>query len=264
PSDPTCGTRANPCVFNGTKNVSSGFNPNAAGADFFVRLDDSLLKGGKSTVVNYLCEIHPGMAGSVTLVSDKREASELEDVREQARDQFDRDTEEALRVDRRDNRASVKLNPDGSSHTITAIAGTATQFVEIAEMLPSPLTIKKGDSVDFLTKTIKDPHTVTFPDGSGSAGVDPLGPVCEGPTDTPVAELNPFLCGNPGLFEVHFFPQPQGATSILSPTTVGTSGIIANNPGAVNHFTFSFPNAGTFEYQCRIHDHMTGTIVVRS
>ena len=117
------------------------------------------------------------------------------------------------------------------------------------------------------TKTIKDPHTVTFPTGLGSDAVDPLKPVCELLTphiaDTAVPGLNPLLClPHPENFEVHLFPQPQGATSIVSPTTVGTSGIIANGNGAVNHFTFSFPNSGTFEYQCRIHDHMTGTIVV--
>jgi hypothetical protein len=29
-----------------------------------------------------------------------------------------------------------------------------------------------------------------------------------------------------------------------------------------DRYTFSFPNAGTFAYQCRIHDNMIGTIAV--
>jgi hypothetical protein len=29
-----------------------------------------------------------------------------------------------------------------------------------------------------------------------------------------------------------------------------------------DRYTFSFPNAGTFAYMCRIHENMTGTIAV--
>jgi plastocyanin len=268
PSDPQCGSTATtPCVFDGTKKVSSGFVANfPTGGDFYVKLDPALLQGGASTVVNYVCLIHPEMAGSVTLVADKSEleTSEVDDVRDRAFDQFERDTRDALQVERRDTRTVVNLNKHDKTHTLNAIAGTATQYVEVSEMLPRTLAIKQGDTVNWVTKTIQDPHTVTFPKGSGSNAVDPLLPVCEGAIETTLAALNPFLCGNPSLFEIHFEPQPQGPTSIASASTVATSGIIANGPGAPNHFAFSFPNAGTFEYQCRIHDHMIGTVTVKN
>jgi hypothetical protein len=49
-------------------------------------------------------------------------------------------------------------------------------------------------------------------------------------------------------------PQQQGATVIASPTTVGTSGILATPPAPFpTNFSFSFPNNGRFEYQSRIH-----------
>jgi hypothetical protein len=99
PSDPTCGsTAATPCVYDGTKKVSSGFVANfPTGGDFFVKLYPKLLHGGTSTVVNYVCLIHPKMAGSVTLVADQSETetSEVDDVRDRAFDQFERNTRDA-------------------------------------------------------------------------------------------------------------------------------------------------------------------------
>ena len=47
------------------------------------------------------------------------------------------------------------------------------------------------------------------------------------------------------------------------PGTVASSGILAG--GAIpfpTNYTFTFPEAGTFTYQCRIHDHMTGVVTV--
>ncbi len=66
-----------------------------------------------------------------------------------------------------------------------------------------------------------------------------------------------------------FNPQPQGPMAITGPSTasatatVASSGVLALLPPFPNsNYNFSFPNAGTFTYLCRIHDHMTGTIVV--
>ncbi|GAC1315147.1 MAG: hypothetical protein NVSMB12_09840 [Acidimicrobiales bacterium] len=45
------------------------------------------------------------------------------------------------------------------------------------------------------------------------------------------------------------------------PSTVGSSGIISGQGGPFpTSYTFSFPEKGTFTYQCRIHDHMRGVI----
>jgi plastocyanin len=44
---------------------------------------------------------------------------------------------------------------------------------------------------------------------------------------------------------------------------MGSSGIIGTQPPFPSSFSFTFPNAGTFDYQCRIHDHMVGLVVVR-
>ena len=80
----------------------------------------------------------------------------------------------------------AKSTVDSAAHrTYTAIAGTASQYVEVAEFLPGALTIGTGDRVTWKTTTIKDIHTVTFP--SGTSGAETLPPFCEasGAPDTP-------------------------------------------------------------------------------
>jgi plastocyanin len=184
PSDPTSGeTKNNPCVFDGSQVVSSGFIANGNPTppyftDFYVRLDPKLLQGGTSTDVKYVCELHPGMIGTVTLVSDARETSDAASLEAAANRQLDEDTVGALNAAREANSSLVAQNPDGTS-SVTITAGTATQFVEVAEMLPISVTIKPGDTINWVTKTIKDPHTVTFPTDPGSDSVDPLPPACE-------------------------------------------------------------------------------------
>jgi plastocyanin len=131
-------------------------------------------------------------------------------------------------------------------------------------MLPRRVHIEAGDKVKYITTTIKDIHTVTFPRGHESDSVDPLPSFCEAsPNDIPA--VSPFACSSPLAFEVHINPQPQGTNVISSVHSVGSSGIVATPPAPFpTNFTFSFPNAGSFEYQCRIHDHMVGAIVVEA
>jgi hypothetical protein len=112
---------------------------------------------------------------------------------------------------------------------------------------------------------------VTFPNGHGSDSVDPFQPlVCEGTgtTDTPAPNPDgppPFGCSSLQAIESPLEIGPKGPTAIASISTVATSGVLlAAAAGAPlpDRYTFSFPNAGTFAYQCRIHDHMVGTVLV--
>src|SRR5229473_2054435 len=99
--------------------------------------------------------------------------------------QLQDDTVGALLAEKNANTSFVQRNQDGTSNVLIT-AGTATQYVEVAEMLPTTVTIKPGDTVTWVTKTIKDPHTVTFPRGPASESVDPLPAFCEAqPSDTP-------------------------------------------------------------------------------
>jgi plastocyanin len=253
-----CGQSAsNPCVYTGASEVNSGALPAFAGTDFFVKIN---LAKPKRTTVHYVCLIHPGMQGSIQVV--KGRGPSPEDFAESGREQLEADTKGALAAEAAANTTQVTINSDGS-RTITMTAGTATQFVEVAEMLPKNVTVHRGDRVNWVTTSQKDPHTVTFPDtGGGPSLVEPLSPPyapppeCEGTPDTA-----PNTCSN---FELPINPAPNGVTAITSTATVATSGVIAPFPPFPNNFTFSFPATGSFPYQCRIHDHMNGVITVSS
>ncbi len=251
-----CGASlANPCTFDGTTEVNSGALPAFAGTDFFVKLS---LASSTSTIVHYVCLIHPGMQGNLKVVPGV--GSSPAAFASNAASQLAADTAGALAAEAPANTTAIATNPNGN-HTITMTAGTATQFVEVAEMLPHDVTIQPGDLVKWVTASQKDPHTVSFPDtGTGPSLVDPLTPPwaappeCEGSPDGP-----PGAC----TLEIPINPAPSGpdGSAITNPAT---SGVIANFPPFANNFSFSFPSAGTFAYQCRIHEHMNGTISVQS
>jgi len=186
----------------------------------------------------------PGEGSSASAVSDNAAA------------QYASDTAGAF--------AAVAQASATAAATNTIVAGTATPFVEVAEMLPANASVKQGGQVTWVTQAQKDPHTVTFPLGHGSDSVDPFQPpVCEAPVDVPIFfDAAGVPCGNPAQFEQPLDVAPHGGSIISSPTVPVTSGIIANFPPFGNSVTFSFTASGSYPYQCRIHDHMVGTIVV--
>ena len=254
-----CGSAAKPCVYNGSADLNSGANPTTGTAHFFVKVN---VPAG--TKVNVVCLVHPGMAGSFTVVSAAATASTPSGVAAAAAAQASSDTAGAFGAESAVGPPKVQANSDGT-HTVTLVAGTATPFVEVAEMLPASATVTAGDTVRWVTQTIKDPHTVTFPLGSDPS-TEPIPNYCEGTPDVlQTAPPSGPPCGDPSKFEVHFNPAPVGPTVIATPVTVASSGIIANPPAPFpTSYSFTFPNAGTFTYQCRIHDHMVGTLTVQA
>ena len=278
---PSCvgDSAAHACSFNGSNYLSSAglANPQSSGPHFFVKvnLDLGALDTSLPARVKFVCLIHPGMQGSVTvapLVATSPSSGTPTAVSTQAgldaasATQRAADTADALTAETAANTSSVITNTDGT-HTITLTAGTVTNYVEVDEMLPNSVEIQAGDHVKWVTAAKKDPHTVTFPKGPGSDALDPLGaPVCEGSgtTDTPATAGPPtFGCGE-ATPEAPLNWTPVGDPVIKTTSTAATSGIIATFEEAPfpNNYTFTFPNAGTFAYVCRIHDHMVGSIVV--
>lgn len=269
PTDPTCGHAAShPCTYNLDNNnqLNSGAMPTVPGGHFFVTTSrDGDVPA--ATIINFVCLIHQGMVGSFTIVPAATAATTSTAETAAATAQYNTETTGALAAETAADEKSVTNNGDGT-HTITMTAGTATAGVEVLEMLPKRVEIRPGDKVKWVTTTWIDIHTVTFPQGHGSDSVDPLPFACEvaGGTDAPATGGPPtFGCSSPTAVEGHVVPQPQGQTAIASTSTVASSGLIAAAEGALpfpDRFTFTFPNSGTFAYQCRIHDNMVGTIVV--
>ncbi len=259
-----CGDPTTPCAFDGTTELSSGATGPAS--DFFVRITYA---PSSPTNIVFHCRVHPTMQATLTVVPSAAQASNPATLAAASAAQYTSDTDGILAAEAGANHGAYVTNPNGTHH-VTITAGTSSPFAEALEMLPRDVRVAPGDSVTWVTRTTIDIHTVTFPAGHGSDPVDPFAfaPVCEtsSPPDTPAnpaAGAPNMWCpsNNPADIEFPVDPAPHGPTTISSPTTVATSGILGPTAiGLPDSYTFSFSHPGAFHYQCRIHDFMQGTI----
>lgn len=269
-----CGDVTTPCVYDGTQEINSGAMFPGGPTEFFFQIQLPTTPTSTPVVVNYICTVHGAtMNGSFSVVPDAATASTQSDLDAAAATQYASDVAAGQAVESAVGAAAVTTNADGT-HTVSMTAGTeaANGNVQILEMLPSSVSVQPGDHVTWKAVSSHDPHTVTFPDGSGSNSVDPFPMLCDSASgaDTPISAGPPtFGCtgapGSPNGFEIGWEPQAQGGTSISTTTTVATSGVLDSGThfGTVpNTYSFTFPSSGTFLYQCRIHDHMTGQVLV--
>ena len=252
-----CGSAAKPCVYNGSAELSVGANGADGKSHFFVKVN---VPAG--TTVNVVCLIHPGMSASFNVVGAGTAASTPGEVASATTAQAAGDTTGALEAEAAASTPQVTNDANGT-HTVTLTAGTASAHVEVIEMLPALETVTAGDTVRWVTKTIKEIHTVTFPQGP-QGQPDPS--YCEGTSD--VLQNGPPSgppCGNPTKFETHLNPAPIGPTTIPSPVTLASSGLISTPGGPFpTGYPFTFPNAGIYTYQCEIHFSMKGTLTVQA
>src|SRR5207245_1795713 len=73
--DPSCGHDVgSPCHYGGGTELNSGAQPTATGAHYFVNIS---LDTSSPTTVHFVCLIHPGMQGAVTVVPANSESSPL-------------------------------------------------------------------------------------------------------------------------------------------------------------------------------------------
>jgi len=254
-----CGSAAKPCIYTGSAELSSGANSSDGKTHFFVKVN---VPAG--TTVNVVCLVHPGMTASFDVVGAATPATTPSQLASATATQAASDTTGALAAEAASANPQVTTNANGT-HTVTMTAGTATTHVEVLEMLPKAATVTAGDTVKWVTKTIKEIHTVTFPQGN-QPSANPTPSECEGTPD--VLQNGPpsgTPCGDASKFETHLSPAPVGPTVIPNPVTVASSGLISNPPTPFpTGYSFTFPNAGTYTYQCQIHFSMTGTLTVQA
>jgi plastocyanin len=266
-----CGDVTTPCTFDNSADINSGAFSNAPGFEFYVELN--LPDPETTQTLYFVCLIHPGMAGSVTQVGANTTTTSLSDNAASAAAQLATDTSELSAAETAANSSATTPNGDGTS-TVTVKSGTSAAHGDVLEFLPgtpdvannkwvSSVSVQAGDKVRYDNSTTPEIHTASFPAGPAGDATEPLVPKCEnasGDTDADFSVSPP--CGDPTLLELHVYPQPQGPTAIASTATVASSGIIDGNPDPLPaEYTFSFPNAGTFPYDCHIHAHMAGEIV---
>jgi plastocyanin len=282
PSNPSCGlSAANPCPYDGTADINSGAMFPGGLPGLYAQINTPT-----GTVVPFVCLIHFGMRGQLQVVDSSVTSTTQADLNTQGTAEYTSETANALAREAALNAgpATTTVNPNGTTNwTLTAGADGANNDagVQVMEMLPSSITIKPGDTVNWTSPSTREIHTVTFPHSDGLIRGNPAYNafpfVCEGPSgDTqltgPPAPPNLGCPGPPTSttgFELHGNFAPVGPTTIATPVTLSTSGIIANFPLGPPTSTvvsttaaYAFPNQNSFSYQCTVHDNMFGVVNV--
>ncbi len=271
-----CGTPEAPCVFDGTGIVSMGAPLAGPPAPFVITVT------APPGAYTFHCRVHPWMAGTLTVIAKgSAGATTAASAEAAATAQATDDVAAGMAAEAASSTAGRVRRPNGTT-TWKLTVGTSDPagHVAVLDMLPRKVTIKKGDTVQWVPRDLNEPHTVTFPKDLHTADV----PLCEGPggKDTPaiptvIPPMSPFDFGCNGrpVDEIEF-GGGNGVRIITSPRTVSDSGLVAAKTEAIG---FDMPltalltswsvkftagaRAGTYHYVCQIHPGMEGDIVVR-
>jgi plastocyanin len=254
PTDPTCGTEAAPCSFDGTSVVSSGFqfsNPTAQ-PSFFASVDAPV------GTYSFLCLLHPGMEDVLKVVPDATTIPTPAEVDAKAAKQLTK----AINVDgaAADLQAQTLAVAVGGAHTKVLInAGGFSNQVSANEFPDNPVTVSVGDRIVF--SGMPEIHTATFPKKSFKT-TPFITTACELPgADAPAQ--SPADCANPTQFELVLNPKaflPTRRKALRDPSAFVSSGLLA---GPVT-FTFVAAEPGKYTFVCLVHGpEMSGVIKVR-
>jgi plastocyanin len=206
------------------------------------------VKFPKAGTFTYFCDVHPGMKGTVRVVSAKRAIPSAKAVTKLVTKQLAADTKTA--------KALANTQPPTGT---VSIGASGPGGVEYYGFFPNSLTIDKGTTVKFaMSAATREDHTATI--GPGDPEKDPksyLG-----------ALANSFTGPAPDPAAVYPSDQP-GTAADVSPTSHGNgfwnSGVLDQSSAtplpASNSATFN--TSGTYQVYCLIHPFMHGTITVR-
>lgn len=255
PSDPACGTSANPCAFDASSVVSSGIQfPNpAAQPSFFVAVNAPV--GSYS----FLCLLHPGMEVSLVVAADSTSIPTPNQVSKAAA----KDLKTLTKVDgkKADEMAQRVITHQTTAGTTVKInAGGFSNNVTANEYPDNPVVVHVGTKIKF--KGMPELHTATFPK---AAAKDPnlgfLQSFCEQVgADTPAT--SPADCSDPTKFETVFNPLailPTASANLVKPKRFVNAGLLT--PGVNGLIVAKKP--GTYTFVCLVHGpEMSSTIKV--
>ena len=273
PSDPTCGTAANPCSYDGSTVVNSGAFVDSP-------LFSATIDGTPGDAINVICLIHPNMRMRVDVVA----GGDPETTQEQIVARRDRrraeDTESAAALHNKlSKRQSKHVNQNGKT-IWDAFAGFDADGFSLLANYPHKLVVRKGQRVRWhASGLIYEDHTVTFPFAKGSDISNNEGgqPVCDpdgdagpGPDNPPELAAPPF-CNDPSQFEFDISARfaerrgdrRHGLRDFDSSGIFGSSIDVGKAPYTLR-FTRPTSDRG-LRYLCMIHGtFMDGRVIVKA
>jgi plastocyanin len=228
-------------TFTGAKRVESGLPLASKPKSFTVKF----LKTGTFT---YYCDVHPGMKGTVKVVSKNGKVPTARQDKATLRTQV----------------ASTLKTAKRLQHTVVtgnavSVGASGPGGVESFAFFPANKTVKAGTTVTFsMSSKSFEVHTATTGPGN--------------PETEPSSYLGQIAASLQGLVfdpRAVYPSDPPGTTAALTPTFHGngfwssgaldTSSATAALPKS-NVVTFSAP--GTYQFYCMIHPFMHGTVTV--
>jgi plastocyanin len=244
PTDPTCGTEANPCVFDSTKVVNSGVqSPNDPQPAFFVSVTAPV--GSYS----FLCLLHPAMETKLNVAA----AATTIPTPQQVSNSGAQELKQATKIDgsaAEDMAQTVRWGYPASGPIVKINAGGFANNVSANEFPEKAVKVHVGDRIRFIG--MPEIHTATFPK---SAIGDPkyafLQTFCEQTgVDTPAQ--SPADCSDPTKFETvvnQLAISPTKSLNLGDPATFRNSGLLT--PGTNGTFVAKKP--GTYTFICLVH-----------
>jgi plastocyanin len=237
-----------------------GFSSDPATFDGSTCVTTPLMVKGQTFTVNFpvagnfklVCLVHENMTGTIHVFGpsrplphdqafyDTRAADERNDLLQES---FDRDAG-------RDNEPN-RNHAHGVAAGIGKVAATAggSESISVVRFLDDPTEIHAGQTVEWTNLDPVDPHTITFgPDPAG----DPVPPSPDVTVDADGARHAVINSPSDSTHSGFIVAAPQERLGL------------AQAPLGVTRFRVRFPNAGTFPYQCALHDDlgMKGTVIV--
>jgi plastocyanin len=256
----------NPFWFNGQDQI--GFNPQLANPNTLLfgkratyrgtgRLDTGVpvvqnpkpatIRFTKTGTFKYLCDVHPGMKGTVRVLPTSSRAPSAKS-----------DAKVVKRMIARDLAIGKQLPKNTVPPGVVDVGEGGHFGVEYFNFLPKSLTVPAGTTINFQMSTLsRETHTATA--GPGNPETEPnsylgkLAASLEAPVPDPAS-----------IYPSDLPPTPASLTPSSHGNGFWSSGAIDNEadtaPPPGNSVRFSAP--GTYQIYCLIHPFMHGTITV--
>ena len=201
----------------------------------------SLVMDADTGTYNYICDVHPGMVGTIAVVDDNTAIP--------SPDEIDKANQDGVAGAIGDGDKAIlsalkKFTPDVKGDTLQVSAGLQEGGTAVTRFYPEDATITVGQSVTWTVPGGFDIHTVNFPLAK-TGRIDIFAPTMDSKKN-----LHGLItdAANPSVKSGAEFTGDGSATSgILAPT---------------QSFTLKFTKPGVYAYYCAVHPTQFGTIEV--